>query len=106
MNNATKSSSDSLRFWAPTACVGLVSTAAVSVLLTAVISAPAHSRPAPPEAASVAATVHLSDQGHEGSRPIRRNCFIGQHRWPTDMSPRQPQCTVAERIASHPDLWR
>jgi hypothetical protein len=62
---------DSVRFWAPTTLVGLVSTAGVSVLLTAVISAPAHSRPAPDESARAATPVAY--------------CFMGRPNWPSDM---------------------
>jgi hypothetical protein len=64
----------------------------VTLLLTAAAGAPALAMPADPEPAAVtgapvAATTHT--------------CFIGQTNWPADAG-RQPQCTVAERLAGRP----
>jgi hypothetical protein len=103
MNVTTR---ETVRFWAPTALVGLVSTAGVSMILTAVVSAPAYSRPVPYEPPPTSVN-NGPDRDRHQSRQITRNCFMGGFRaYPTSEGTQQPQCTVAARIASLPPLSR
>ncbi len=108
MNVTTR---ETVRFWAPTALVGLVSTAGVSMILTAVVSAPAYSRPVPYEPPPTSISNNNQDgvrvQSRPRSRLVTRNCFMGGFKgYPTSDGTQQPQCTLAERIASLPRLSR
>jgi hypothetical protein len=100
MNVTTR---ETVRFWAPTALVGLVSTAGVSLVLTAVVSAPAYSRPVPYEPPPTSSSAGWDQDRHQ-SRPITRNCFMFHRGWRAYESPLPPQCTVEERVASFPPL--
>ena len=66
--------------------------AAVVALVTGGAFPPAHSRPVPPDPVATGPSIETPTQ----------NCFIGQPSWPVATMGRQPQCTVAERVASHP----
>jgi hypothetical protein len=107
MNVTTR---ETVRFWAPTAIVGLVSTAGVSMIMTAVVSAPAHSRPVPYEPPPTSINDSRDGdrvQSRPRTRQVTRNCFMGGFRaYPTADGTQQPQCTVAARIASFPRLSR
>jgi hypothetical protein len=80
----TETTRMSLRFWAPTGVAGAVATAAVAMLLSAVLTVPAHSMPSdqrPPEPGSPA----VADNTPGG---VTAYCYMGRHTLSAELAPR------------------
>jgi hypothetical protein len=84
---------DTSRGRSVTALAGGLAATGTVVLLSGAALAPAHpgTWPSDPEV--------TAQRGHA----VTQNCFIGQVHWLVGMG-RQPQCTVAERVAGFPAL--